>query len=135
MINTNELRIRNFLNWESEHAGGGFSEVIAISKLGYKIKSIHGFQPTLDEYDQVNPIPLTPEWLERCGFKDDGGNMWSGPEIENDDSIEYFTIKKKNAGFYFYGSEWTHGKPFLYVHQFQNLYFALTGEELQIKMP
>jgi hypothetical protein len=131
MINIGELRVGNIVLYTEDN-----DELPVLKIDGDKrtlcLDLLLGLNIELNEQD-IDPLPLTPEWLLRCGFKDDGGNMWSGPEIENDDSIEYFTIKKKNAGFFFYGSEWTHGKPFLYVHQLQNLYFAMTGEELTIK--
>lgn len=30
--------------------------------------------------------------------------------------------------------EWTIGKPFKYLHQLQNVYFALEGEELTVNL-
>jgi hypothetical protein len=89
-----------------------------------------------DKFEDINPIPLTPEWLGRCGFVKNG-RQWDGPEIENDNSISFFIIQECDmAGTYeLFGSEWTLGKPFQCVHQLQNLYFALTGEELTIKEP
>ena len=76
------------------------------------------------------PIPLTDEWLLKFGFK----------------YVESYDNYKVKAGDYwnsvkFYEGEWCYnnddsdsGCYFLttikYVHQLQNLYFALTGEEL-----
>lgn len=75
-------------------------------------------------YDEFRPIPLTEEHLLRFGFEREGNEFrtdWflglSFDVVENDfhvyevrDSFHITTIK--------------------YVHQLQNLYFALTGEEL-----
>lgn len=82
----------------------------------------------------IEPIPLTPEWLERCGFKKGSsyigiGYHWDGP---NDISIVEQNIDKDDT-YRLYGSEWTIGKDFKFLHQLQNLYHALTGEELTIK--
>lgn len=80
---------------------------------------------------EVEPIPLTAEWLERCGFKKGSsyigiGYHWDGP---NEISIVEQNVDKEDT-YRLYGSEWTIGNDFKYLHQLQNLYFSLTGEEL-----
>lgn len=96
----------------------------------------------------LNPIPLTPEWLERCRFekeryadvKDTG--EWDVKEkwISQDKELELFYVvlagkemtgdnasfARKMKGFHRY-------QPVKHVHQLQNLYFTLTGEELNLK--
>ena len=65
------------------------------------------------------PIPLTEEWLVKLGFEDD--ILYIGNH----------TFRMNTYGVIFYFNT-----PLLYikyVHQFQNLVFALTGEELIIK--
>jgi hypothetical protein len=84
-------------------------------------------------YDhECEPIPLTPEILERCGFE----------EIYKSDFTIRFDYKlngKIGAGWNlinghfhvrYIGEKFTHVK---HLHQLQNLYFALTGRELEIK--
>ena len=76
---------------------------------------------------QFKPIPLTEEWLFRFGFE----------KVEDDDYLEiklFSSLKILWLGYlaieingYFTAlSE----KEQVYVNQLQNLYFALTGEEL-----
>lgn len=81
------------------------------------------------------PIPLTEEWLKKLGFEirseDEGISKYyyiSGIpfELSEDGSSKGFDFS------YFYD------KPYYlcnvqYVHQLQNLYFALTGQDLAIK--
>ena len=75
------------------------------------------------------PIPLTEEWLERIGFHHIKGSQvftrhdWFCGVVFNDE-YGYQVILKKDNWSMFFGE---------YVHQLQNLYFALTGEELTIK--
>lgn len=72
--------------------------------------------------ESYNPIPLTEEWLVKFGFvktEDIFKNIYH--------SIEKFQMENIN---YFVGITET---KLLYVHQLQNLYFALTGEELTLK--
>ena len=71
------------------------------------------------------PIPLTEEWLLKFGFKKGEGGYIDRTFFLNG-VICVFII---NSSFNFYY------KNILLksVHQLQNLYFALTGEELTIK--
>jgi hypothetical protein len=90
----------------------------------------------------IKPILLTEEWLLKFGFEKDG--------IAYSKNIDLFGGGKKLSfsGDYLYiiDSEkqntiptdiitmWNKDiKKNFYVHQLQNLYFALTGEELTIK--
>jgi hypothetical protein len=76
--------------------------------------------------DECEPIHLTEEWLLKFGFNYDSDIALyskSGYDvcINDDNSISYYLGE--------YGS-WC--KNITHVHQLQNLYFALTGEELII---
>lgn len=69
-----------------------------------------------------SPITLTEEWLVNFGFKVDGKNYYTGLlQVERD--LTYFNVWV-NASF---------TKTIKYVHQLQNMYFVLTGQELTIK--
>jgi hypothetical protein len=77
--------------------------------------------------ESFNPIPLTPEILEKCGFEKDIDDMY---------------LETKHILFVSYNDdEFVHCKntaldtlvSIKYLHQLQNLYFALTGEELTFK--
>ena len=86
---------------------------------------------TIDCYgDSCKPIPLTEEWLLRFGFeystmgifkiKDFVVVKWEGEDAE-------FRQWNANSG------EPRSTTYIKHVHQLQNLYFALTGKELEIK--
>jgi hypothetical protein len=70
------------------------------------------------------PIPLTEEWLNKFDFITTYGT-WKFR------GIEYYSIES-NGSLYF-DDQYT-ATDIKYVHQLQNLYFALTGEELTIKI-
>lgn len=75
--------------------------------------------------DDYRPIPLTNEWLVKLGFKwSDKYCLWT---IENP---LYFPLRSDFSLVIF--RRGIKIKPD-YVHELQNLYFALTGEELTIK--
>jgi hypothetical protein len=78
--------------------------------------------------DYVEPIPLTEEWLLKFGFeiKLDNFNWNAGIGINEIGDFKLALRHTDNFG-WFYKSRCT---PIKYVHQLQNLYFALTGEEL-----
>lgn len=70
---------------------------------------------------EYEPIPLTEEWLLKFGFYHYSGAIYS--------KNHYYLVLE--------GFNFMYGQTVLtkikYVHQLQNLYFALTGEELQVK--
>lgn len=75
----------------------------------------------------LEPIPLTEEWLVKFGFEKRVGEIFM--------YHTWFYIDKECAGvsgWYFRGIDAFKSK-IEYVHQLQNLYFALTGEELTLK--
>jgi len=78
-----------------------------------------------------NPIPLTEEWLLKFGFI----SRYSNYIIKAGD---YFHSVKKGCGEWIYSYDKSDSgcyelKEIKYVHQLQNLYFALIGKELIIK--
>jgi hypothetical protein len=97
----NELRIWNWVET--------FEGVIQIQN-GWEI----------DEGNECQPIPLTEEWLEKFGFEysdlNGDSGLWKIPPFQ--------IYGKYNQFIYDYRLDVN------YVHQLQNLYFALTGQEL-----
>ena len=89
--------------------------------------------------EDYKPIPLTEEWLLKFGFE----KGFEGHE-DTDFSKENFNMLSDYGGQGITISKDKNIKPFMYcgyynneigcefVHQLQNLYFALTGEELEI---
>jgi hypothetical protein len=91
----------------------------------------------------ISPIPLTPEILERCGFHKDSlgicGILFGEPYKKGSVSIIITPssgltniLTGTGIGILKYDSIFL-PNPTLYIHQLQNLYFALTGEELNYK--
>ena len=117
-MKSNEFRIGNLVNC---YLGAPISEsiesVIDVSILSYIEDG--------NNEKKVNylPIPLTEDWLIKFGFDNLGEYGWG---------IAYFHIRfRKIHGFYF-----TIENRIIrinHIHQLQNLYFALTGEELELK--
>jgi hypothetical protein len=90
-------------------------------------------------------IPITPDILTKSGFdaRDASDEGYSGLTFTLihiiGDQMDYFTlvkyVDKDEYRFEFYSDESSHirpHRPLRYVHELQNLYFALYGEELNI---
>jgi hypothetical protein len=121
-----ELRIGNFVD-----CNGIVSEIVEIRtnyvKLKYfreDVKKEHTSLVDLD--DMVKKIPLTEEWLLKFGYYDENSpNHFT----KNEYTIDAHTFWKCNEMFI----EDKNGVYVKYVHQLQNLYFALKQRELTIK--
>jgi hypothetical protein len=110
-----ELRINNWVQFKH-------TETPVRVDLGDFVMAREYKDERLDDYE---PIPLTEEWLEKFGFD----------EIEMSIPVAYktksgFRIKEDQRG---YWMQYKYGTVIIkHVHQLQNLYFALTGEELTL---
>ena len=113
MIQANELRIGNLIKHVSK-------------KDEYLETDVQRLANVSRNPIPYKPIPLSEEWLLKFGFKyDKPHDLFSkyGFDIQLlDDGIEFYIGE--------YGSYFT---LLNYVHQLQNLYFALTQTELELK--
>lgn len=142
MIKANELRQGNSV------AGGdpvrSIAKVLTVLQDGVEAEyQLVGYGAAPDnpgigfaKYDELFPIPLSEEWLEMIGWYNLGmgffapigeGNTrrqlnWNGVDC---------SVKIMDAGAYVI----TIAENVQFVHQLQNLFFALTGKELTIKQP
>lgn len=121
-MEANELRIGNLVHLD----------------LGLPHLSVHAIM-ALDFYainetiSIIHPIPLTEEWLLKFGFKKEVHSSISSSSTWL--YLPDFPLRK-SGGFAnpMYFSLGTYDGIKIYsVHQLQNLYYALTGDELCIK--
>jgi hypothetical protein len=122
MVNVNELRMGNW--------------VYALSPVTIKD------EPKQIEIDSFpfaqfyKPILLTPEILEKCGFV-------KQPSSDNVVDLYFYGTNPINGDFLI-TLNWVRERQFPFyqnrtfelksLHQLQNLYFALTGDELEINL-
>ena len=109
----------------------------------YEIDSISKEFPTLNtpefgigvvDWNNIQPIPLTQEWIANFGFK---------KRITIGHSVQYFIGENPITRDWLFDMLWLKGNdyPFYrngyfkleHVHQLQNLFYSLTNEELTIK--
>lgn len=116
-----ELRIGNWVRikdvpttneWQVEGIGN-------LQQVGGQLWSI----------EELEPIPLTEEWLERFGFNQ-LSDVW---EFWKNSHWDLKQHKLENKWWLYCCGEEVDCIRIDYVHQLQNLYFALTGEELELK--
>jgi len=113
-MKTDELRLNNLLNFNSETISVAL--ICDDGAIGYR----NGDTLTCLPSNSFKPIPITEEWLLKAGFEKDETDWWY---------IDDFGVKRyDNDCFVFY----TLNTIIKFLHQLQNLYFALTGEELTI---
>ena len=121
-INSSELRIGN---WVLDPAYGLPME-LDIDNMEVLLGSRH--------FDGIDPIPLTTEILKKAGFVIEDGSESEQYALMVDN---FLTIKihKDDFSWAFSGLKESVTPScgwFKYVHQLQNLYFALTNQELPI---
>lgn len=132
MIAANELRIGNFVTDEFYDSFKTIIEVESINKEGVNLEiQDDGNYPEcastwikpLYLFDVLHGIPITPEILKKCG-------LW----LHNDSIYIYKHWARiritKNFELILDDNKWGKIK---YLHQLQNLYFALTQTELPFK--
>lgn len=131
MIKANELRKDNCILDQFGRIAIvvtiGFDSTVRLSTETYKCETM--------DLNYCNPIPITEEILLKCGFKKHIFLNSFGVK-ENGYRIFSFTIRKSEWNDeYFLMYDWVGGNiEIKYIHQLQNLYFALTGEELTVKL-
>ena len=81
------------------------------------------------EYQDIDPILLTPGILEKCGFRNFIRDEWI---------IRYGNNSHADFEFTSDGLRLRHPTPsrvgILYLHQLQNFFFAVTGLELDVNL-
>lgn len=126
-----ELRIGNYVSLKSREA-----IVAEVHHTGILAWDLEETQDTIEDVERLEGIIITEKWLLNLGFT---------KVVIQEEEYYYFTNSS-----YEFELHWTpyktrmipeyNGRRFVpgyhlkYIHQLQNLCFALTGEELKIKV-
>lgn len=120
-MNPQELRIGNLVN-----RLGGLTSITVIS--ADHVSTLLSGAVTIN---QIEPIPLTEEWVVKLGFeKCNDLDCWYKIIIRNEWTRLNINIKHEMAEINVNRHCCVLG-AMKYVHQLQNLYFALTDKELE----
>jgi len=145
MINANELRLGNYILY--------LGELYVVNGLKYENNNPHKYRimfTTLNgkisngkTQNWIDPIPLNSEILQKCGF------CWVDGFLSIDLKHARMRlafcngVRDKMTLFQFQGLTYDSAKEFpmhfgsnhpCFLHDLQNLYFALTGEELKVNL-
>lgn len=127
MIQANELMIGNWVKFHSK-----FEKVTLIDGDGYINLSQSDIIP--DSSIGLSGIPLTEEILLKCGFEVIDDNPKQKPHYKGDILFKVLDFEFTNSmcdGFKCY--QINNGETIIKsLHQLQNLFHALTGQELTI---
>ncbi len=144
-MQVNELRVGNWISIENagfyEWGWKDYGNYIKSKGDGYNLEHL-GVSEIIS--DKIQPIPLTPEILEKAGFKQYGSGIkreiWKyGFPVIRETRLDLYKKTFSNGettGFYSLAMvSLVRGDPdrLEHLHQLQNLFFALTGTELEIK--
>ncbi|MES2620235.1 MAG: hypothetical protein V4615_05215 [Bacteroidota bacterium] len=131
VLQANELRLGNLIcHVMKESLGFAFERVYSLGE--------HGINNPLNIPNAANQpfyrgLPLTPQLLERFGFEQvSKGALQVYQKREGRFNFQIVRDFKRDE-YYFEKAHFNH--VFYHFHQLQNLYFALTGEELEINLP
>ena len=116
MIQANELRIGNWLEFNLH----GSKWIGQIDHTDFEFIFDNDLRC-------ANPIPLNEDWFNKFEFENDNANGYSKDSIH----IEYIA----QVGYVFFINGDVNGESMKieYVHELQNLFFALRKQELEMK--
>lgn len=133
MVKANEIRRGNIFGWKDKIIVVGCVDMMdnilimkalpesTVRELGMIIRQ--GLN-----INQLLSIPLTPKILiEWCGFEKGVNSDFR--------LIDWFDLDIDENGFSFSCAGIGIGMGIKYLHQLQNLYFALIGKELELQIP
>ena len=110
-INAKELRVGNLICCAKQIKECDIDDIFYISK----------------SYNVYEPIRLTSSWFLRFGLNTNDGIIFEKVR----DSNFFVKLLEPDSHFIVFWKSSRLIKP-IFVHQFQNLYFALTGNELTL---
>ncbi len=132
-----ELRVGNIVQeLQFDEGVVQFSHQVVVRGHDIELLEVNGY---LDDARHFTGIPLTEELLLRLGFKE--GNAVHSEGFSIDVQETDFYLRHCFHGGYYWGfnlkdkmdCELYDVLPLKYVHELQNLYYALTGKELSLQ--
>lgn len=120
MIDVKELRIGNYVRPKNDN--GRESKIGTVFAINNYLVSVNDNNNPYD-YHLLEPIQITKDILSKCNFV----------KREWGDTVVYYNpLMELDAYFRLNGVDYN--IEVKYLHQLQNLYFDLTGKELEVKM-
>lgn len=129
-----ELRPGNFLGIDLKETPENFHTVTEVGHTVQAVDCLYSLEEIEErrcqkEYFDIGdmePIPMSKEWLTKLGFTESAKGNWKFPN-------GWGYVSFQNDVWYVFMGSTSVSKTYKFVHELQNLYFAMTGEELIIK--
>ena len=121
-MKASELRIGNYVNRDSSDYP---QRIDGIKKYRFWMTCLSSSCDLSDSPKNIKPIPLNEEWLLKFGFTENTTSWTNWKKKNHCKEVRLIKSKKNVVTFNL--------NRINSVHQLQNLYFALTGEELKLK--
>lgn len=124
-MGVNEIRIGNFVSLSGELQ----LKVIEITTVAFYAMDKKG-ENFKSSWADIQPIPLTEEWLLKFGFEKIKSGYEEAETYDFYNENLYFNMANQSIKI-----NGNYAISFIpdYVHQLQNLYFALTNTELKLE--
>ncbi len=119
MIDVKELRIGNYVYPRND--SGKESQLGTVSAVYDRLVCVNGNHSPYD-YHLLEPVQITENILSKCKFV----------KRELDDMVVYYNPPMELDA-YFRLNRVGYDVEVKYLHQLQNLFFDLTGKELEVK--
>jgi hypothetical protein len=116
MIEARELKIGNWVSFEDH--------LIKQQRIVFLSEKA--------DLSMVEPIPLTEDWLLRFGFDYVRGEEYHNKRI-NEGAFHLKRVGDAFNHWYFYHKDKMITTNIRFVHQLQNIFFAMKSEELELK--
>jgi len=134
-MKTSELRIGNLLEFSN---GIQATKIVTVDRRFFSSATIEKEDGDFEITPYYKAIPLTEEWLLKFGFENNIHGNWNRYFKDGIYPRSFAFQFYKNGRVDFWYGDFNVGNlnsikynPLQYVHQLQNLYFALTGKELE----
>lgn len=142
ILEPRDLRIGNILDYDGQFVevtelsmdiDDEYNERVLFCKIGDLSNEMGGWNRAI--CDKLNPILLTVDILEKCGFSVIGEKPFYSLRLKLNSTDELCWYSQDHELRYqTQGSGFTRSFNTKYLHQLQNLYFILSGEDLKIKL-
>ena len=134
-METNEFRLGNLINrkfWNpepnKEMSCYDINFICFIDMNNINVKTLNRKEKFSIKKDEIVPIKLNTDWLVRFDFIKDDECFWCKNSINDDFKLTDKHSYDVDQFEFYYGIN--SSIRIEYVHQLQNLYYALTGKEL-----
>jgi len=131
-METKELRLGNLVSFD-----GRIAIVYQVNRTGAVLQyegdtntEIDGIRRSTVSIGDIKPIPLAEDWLIKFGFKKVQEDKY-GCHYENEECWIYLNHGGFDLELITDDERFNLLRTYKYVHQLQNLYFAITGKELE----